>query len=1235
MTSAVCVNFHCHSIFSDGDQTPEALAANFSRAGVRFASLTDHDTLEGLPRFAEAAHKYGVVTLPGLELTTWHDGAEIHILAYGFDSENLELLSVLHDLRQGQTLEVHSIAGSLRKKGTNTTNHEVEVQADYGNTPKKLPTAKAIEIIHRAGGKSFLAHPLASIPDPEKLESLVIQLKSCGLDGIEVFYDPFTAEQQKELYSLAEKLDLLTSAGTDIHTNNGVLSIEFPHAEWKKFRNAVLSGQHSLGKSEPLSGNPGSKSAAAVSETIKKQPFQTRTFILRILLPTLIAIGLFMGAIWVILLPSFEQTLLDRKRELIRELTNSAWSILSSYEQDVQSGELELDEAQGLALDRIEALRYGPEAKDYFWVQDLLPTMLMHPYRPDLNGQDVSSFKDARGVPIFVEFANLVQRDEQGYINYVWQWKDDPARLEPKQSYVKGFKPWGWVIGTGIYTDDVNLEITKIERSIVNTSLIISGAVILLLLYVVSQSMKIDRERQGVVNSLRESTEKYHSLIEATTEGALLVMDGRCQYANPIFQIMTGYSSRQMDFLELEDMVPKVPENVDFWNRYDGLARQVLKPTVEKLEPVGIDGILRDASGGSTACVFTLNAVDFAGQNGLILLAKEISPVKNALSQDLLAGVMQAVPVGIFRARNSKTLKILAMNASAREYFSSPEPSLEDLFVVQGEFEKVKDQLNKGESIQDHIIQTLREDGLLRYLSLSAVVSEVEEGETRNVIGALRDVTAEILENQQREQIQKGMQSSLLFLHQSVGVLEKKYLKIDSQCEVFAAANLMAERASSVAFVTRGEQIVGVVTIRDLSVALAKPGFASSTLVADVMRLADERVDESVLVYEALGLMTEKKVEHLVVEDSEGKIENLIGLADMIHYQNYSPILLKDEISKSTSPQEIARNTSRVALIASILMESSSRPGPVTRLISSISDAVTQKLIQLALDDLGPAPTPFVFVAMGSQGRMEQTLLTDQDNGIIYLEGTDANGAYVSDYYHKLGQRVCKDLAESGYPYCNGGVMADHPKWCQTLTGWVESFKKGVRAPEPQEVIDLNIFLDFRPIFGDVSITETLRQEVLSIVKNDSSVFLFLAKGAINFKIPSKVSGGSLFSVAGMERADEINLKDAMMPIVAFARLYALRDRIQSTHTLERIQVLSDRGVVTPSSRDEIIAVYNFLMQTRLEVQRNAIKNHNPITNNIKVNELGYLQRELLKQSLVQIEAIQKKINFDFMGGMG
>ncbi len=1232
MPSSVSVNFHCHSIFSDGDQTPEALAANFARLGVRFAALTDHDTLEGLPRFRQAAEKNGVICLPGLELTSWYKGIELHILAYGFDPENKELLAVLQSLRQAHYLEVQSIAGSIRKKGTNASNHSEDSHKVQDRENDRLDPAEAIGLIHRSGGKAFFAHPLKTIPDLIKLEEAVRELKLYGLDGLEAIYDEFSEEQRSQLCEIADLHHLLISAGTDIHSNNGVFAIDFPLTHWKKFRESVISSIAFSSESQkiPSSANPASDSSAKIPS--RPHIFRKRTFIIRIFLPTLIAIGLFLAAIWGILLPSFEQTLLDRKRELIRELTTSAWSVIASYESDEQSGELSREQAQSMALARVEALRYGLEGKDYFWIQDLQPQMLMHPYRPDLNGTDVSSFTDARGVRIFVEFANLVRRDGEGYINYVWQWKDDPSRLEPKESYVKGFTPWGWVIGTGIYTDDVNAEIARIERSIVNTSLVISGAVILLLIFVLQQSMKIDRERQEVVDSLRESTERYHSLVEATTEGTLLVINDRCRYANPIFLNMVGYSARQMEFLEIDDLVPHDEENTDFWNRYDLLNNQEFDYDIEKQVSGGLDGVLSCADGVKKECVLILNPILFAGQRGLILLAKELSKISTELSQDMLSRTAQSAPIGIFRARFNRRAVIQEMNAVCREFFTQPAPSLVDLFSNSVEYDEVFSSLQKGEKVQDHILQMENSDGLSRFVSFSASVVTGDTNQESFIAGTLQDVTERHRETRERSELVEKLQASLLFLHEPLSLLKKSILFCDFQSSASEVARDMTSNNATAAIISSGDTVLGIVTDQDLRARLLASGNSTSVLIHTIMSAPVISITENALIYEALLLMEEKQVQHLAVEDADGKLVNVVDKGSLIQFQSYGTVVLAREISNAASSLEVAQYTKRAPLLAATLIKSSGRPGHVTRMVTSICDAATERLIQLAMDELGPAPSPYAFIAMGSQGRLEQTLLTDQDNGIIYTLSPDTDAKMASAYFQEIGNRVCNGLAEAGYPFCRGGVMANNPQWCRSLPEWINGFKQAIRTPEPQEVIDLSIFLDFRTVYGSNSITSDLRSKIDTILSEEPGIFHHLAEGALSFKPPNRLLGGVYLSGGDTEHAGEIDLKHAMLPIVCFARLYSLRDHIKHTHTLDRIKELSVKGVIDPSSRDEILVSYDFLMQTRLQAQVNAINKGHPLTNMVSLNQLGYMQQEQLKQAFTQISATQKRISYDFLG---
>jgi len=165
------------------------------------------------------------------------------------------------------------------------------------------------------------------------------------------------------------------------------------------------------------------------------------------------------------------------------------------------------------------------------------------------------------------------------------------------------------------------------------------------------------------------------------------------------------------------------------------------------------------------------------------------------------------------------------------------------------------------------------------------------------------------------------------------------------------------------------------------------------------------------------------------------------------------------------------------------------------------------------------------------------------------------------------------------------------------------------------------------------SITSDLRVAIDSILSEEPGVFHHLAEGALSFKPPPRLLGGVYLSGGDTEHAGEIDLKHAMLPIVAFARLFALRDHIKHTHTLDRVKELSVKGIINPSSREEIMASYDFLMQTRLQAQVTAIKKGSPLTNVVNVSQLGYMQQEQLKQAFTQISAIQKKISYDFLGG--
>jgi signal transduction histidine kinase len=221
-----------------------------------------------------------------------------------------------------------------------------------------------------------------------------------------------------------------------------------------------------------------------------RSAFNWQSFTLRFAIPIILTIALFILAIFFMLIPLIEKNSMNQKREMIQELTRSAWNILAKLENDERGGLITREEAQKQAIDQIATLHYGLEMKDYFWINDMHPRMVIHPYRSDLNGQDLTGYTDPDGKYIFREIVDTVKKDGSGFVAYKWQALDNKFHIVPKLSYVKGFEPWGWIIGTGIYIDDVKAEIAEINRSVLLFSSIILLVMMLLMGSMLSVSYK-------------------------------------------------------------------------------------------------------------------------------------------------------------------------------------------------------------------------------------------------------------------------------------------------------------------------------------------------------------------------------------------------------------------------------------------------------------------------------------------------------------------------------------------------------------------------------------------------------------------------------------------------------------------------------------------------------------------------------------------------------------------------
>ncbi|MCP4717811.1 MAG: PAS domain S-box protein, partial [Deltaproteobacteria bacterium] len=268
---------------------------------------------------------------------------------------------------------------------------------------------------------------------------------------------------------------------------------------------------------------------------------------IRITIPTLISIILFVCAIYIFLLPMFEKHLMERKKDMVCEMVNSAWSLLATYNEQVLAGELTLAVAQQRALERLRHMRYGKDRKDYFWINDQHPVMIMHPYQPELEGCDLSAYTDPRGTRLFVEAVKAVQSKGGGHITYMWQWKDNPQKIVPKISYVKGFAPWQWIVGSGIYVEDVHAEINSLMRQISIVALAILGVLFVLSGYIISQSIAAERHRKKTAQALQRSAAQYRELVESANSIILRWKpSGEITYCNDFALRFFGYHREEL-----------------------------------------------------------------------------------------------------------------------------------------------------------------------------------------------------------------------------------------------------------------------------------------------------------------------------------------------------------------------------------------------------------------------------------------------------------------------------------------------------------------------------------------------------------------------------------------------------------------------------------------------------------------------------------------------------------------
>ena len=447
-------------------------------------------------------------------------------------------------------------------------------------------------------------------------------------------------------------------------------------------------------------------------------------------------------------------------------------------------------------------------------------------------------------------------------------------------------------------------------------------------------------------------------------------------------------------------------------------------------------------------------------------------------------------------------------------------------------------------------------------------------------------------------------------------------------------ARRMAEARVSCAFVTdaagRISGYVTDITLRDNVVARQ---LSSAGPVAAIMDAPIVSIHIEAYIYEAILLMFKTKARYLLVE-RDGAYVGFISRNKLLSDLAQSPFMFIQAVRLAQSVAELKSRWARVPGIVHQLLSRGVKAEIVNQVITTVADTIALKVIEQVIEEQGAPPARFVFVVLGSEGRKEQTLLTDQDNAIIYEDKANEQRELVRAYFLRFAATVSDRLNDIGFSYCTGGFMAKNPKWTHSLSHWKRNYAAWMNDSNPETVMKFATFFDCRALYGETGLVHELHDFLRAELAKPLGRFLhYLAKNALQYEPPLTFFRNIRTFAQGDQQV--FDLKKAMTPIVDLVRVYALQNQLFATNTGERLALLRQRGVFTEKESQELLQSYYYLMGMRLKKQAaQIIEDHADPDNYLDPKKLTQVERVTLKEIFKVIGDFQTKIKFVFTGSM-
>lgn len=433
-----------------------------------------------------------------------------------------------------------------------------------------------------------------------------------------------------------------------------------------------------------------------------------------------------------------------------------------------------------------------------------------------------------------------------------------------------------------------------------------------------------------------------------------------------------------------------------------------------------------------------------------------------------------------------------------------------------------------------------------------------------------------------------------------------------------AAALMHARRISSICVGTPA-QFQGIVTLRDMNSRVIAEGMDPAAAISTIMTTDPLTLAPQALVTDVLHLMVERGIGHVPIVTG-GALQGVVTQTDLTRAQAKSSAELVGRVAKAASAEEMARATAEIPHVLVQLVDAGNRHEVITRLITDIADTATRRLLALAEQTLGPPPVPYVWLACGSQGRQEQTGVSDQDNCLIL---SDAMSDADMPYFAALAKIVSDGLDVCGYFYCPGDMMATNPRWCQPLKVWREYFQGWIAKPNPEAQMLASVMFDLRPIGGDDSLFKDLQRETLEASSKNSIFRAHMISNSLKHQPPLGLLRG-LATIRSGDHRNQLDLKhNGVVPIVDLGRIYTLQGRLLPVNTRARLEAAIAAGAVSSSGGADLLDAYDLVANLRLKHQADQIRSGQDPSNYLDPSTLSDFERSHLRDAFVVVKTMQ------------